>query len=81
MDNVDNLRQELITKYGFNDGTRMAMVVVPGVLKDFERKLEKSLVGAEVSEEYIFDDRDGGIRVYGCRMPGDMHKITRMELL
>lgn len=64
---MEELKLLFIKQYGFEKGTRMAMVMLPNIFADFNQMIAKSFVGLLVSEEYIFEDRSGSIWLYGVK--------------
>ena len=50
------LQDELCTVYGAQEGLRVSFTVVPGILADFRKMLEKAAEGEAVREEYRMED-------------------------
>lgn len=63
----EELREQIIKVYGFNDGLRIFGMVLPNIEKDFLEELSRSMVGLEKKEEYCFDDREGSITLVGVK--------------
>ena len=59
---------KLLTEaYGPVTALRIHTNVIPGIKEDFKQMLKKAFPGIEISEEYIFDDISGSIRLFGRR--------------
>lgn len=72
----EEIKNLLIKEYGFNTGFRIASLVLPNIIADFKKKLMNSLVGSSCSEEYRFDDMDGGIILKGTRISENECAVT-----
>lgn len=55
----------LSTIYGINEGLRMAGIVVPGIINDFEEMVKKAAEGTIVKEEYRLEDGRAVIFISG----------------
>ena len=77
---TDAIKELLIKEYGFNDGFRIYTVVIPSITKDFMQKLNSSLIGLPISEEYCFDDLKGSITLYGIRLSNGNVKINSIKI-
>ena len=58
-------QEALMQRYGAIKGLQMNATVMPNLVRDFTGMLEKAPRGQEISEDYLFDDIKGGIRLIG----------------
>ena len=59
------LKEELTKRYGAKEGMRIYLAIVPGILSDFEKMLNKTEPGEQISETYRFEDENAGVEVSG----------------
>ena len=64
---IENARREFIRVYGEKRGPAVCAAVVPGVMGDFRRMLERAAEGEAIREEYRTDDGKTTVRLAGCR--------------
>lgn len=63
--NSEKVLSALKTIYGDSEGIRVYMTVMPGIMADFNKMLDKAKTGEEVREEYILEDRKARIILHG----------------
>ena len=71
---MDELRTKLLHEimgiYGPNQGQSIGAVIIPAFVSDFKQVVEKSEGSAEVSEEYMTEDKRIHLVLYGRKSLG-----------
>ena len=62
--------------YGTGRGLDIYTKIMPGIISDFNRMLDKALPGHEVSEQYGTEDKRAVILVKGKKSANDQAEIT-----
>ena len=62
-----SLKEQLIKHYGSKEGMRIYLAIVPGILSDFKKMLNKAAPGEQVKETYRFEDENAGVEVTGSK--------------
>ena len=63
--NTESIISKLKKIYGPTEGIRVYMTIMPGILADFNKMLDKAAAGEEVREEYILEDGKARIVLHG----------------
>ncbi|MBQ6621446.1 MAG: hypothetical protein IJH75_01250 [Mogibacterium sp.] len=74
---IDNVRAAFVAEYGPQEGTRISRVVMPGILADFRKRLEKAFPGVTVEEDYHLEHTKTVVLLRGRKQTRD----GRTELL
>ena len=74
---IENARRAFQEVYGDKKGLAVCAAVIPGVMGDFRRMLEKAPEGAALSEDYRTDDLKTDVHIEG-RREGDGLVITAL---
>lgn len=64
---IQNARTAFAAVYGEKKGLAVCNAVIPGIMGDFRKMLEKAEPGAAVAETYRLDDKKGDITIEGRR--------------
>ena len=64
---IDDIIKQLDQIYGPGRGFSVCNTIMPGILSDFNRMLDQTPVGKEISEEYRLEDGKGAFHVKGFR--------------
>ncbi|MCR5451023.1 MAG: hypothetical protein K6F00_00180 [Lachnospiraceae bacterium] len=62
---MPELLKELQEKFGKSEGLRIFNTILPGIMGDFNKMLEKAGTNMLVTEEYRLEDGSGVIKVKG----------------
>lgn len=73
--NGEQLINDFIKIYGREQGQRIYMNVMPGILADFSKMLAKAGPGREVSEEYILEDKKAALSLCGRAVRNGLPEI------
>ena len=65
--NTEALIQKLNELYGDEQGMKVYVTIMPGILADFKKMLSSAAPGEEISEEYRLEDGKGTVVVTGMR--------------
>lgn len=76
---IENARKAFQTVYGEEKGRAVCGAVIPGVMGDFRKMLEKAPAGAPVAEDYRTDDGKTDIHIEG-RREADGLRITALSV-
>ena len=79
---MKSLQEELGRVYGTQEGMRISWTVMPGILADFRKMLDKAPAGRTVREEYRMEDGRISLRLEGRALAtGSMRKllVTRVS--
>ena len=66
---MEDLIRQLDNLYGPGKGFKVYTTIMPGILADFKKMLDRTPVGEEISEEYHLEDGKGVIHLHGHRSP------------
>gem|GEM_PF-2169471 len=69
-DQTEEIVKELTHRYGSAEGSRIFMTVMPSVLADFNRMLEKTSGGKQIRETYRLEDGKGTLELKGSLKDG-----------
>ena len=70
---IQNARRVFAALYGEEKGLAVCNAVIPGIMGDFRKVLQKAGADVTVSETYRLDDKRGDIRLLGRRAGEDLY--------
>ena len=76
---IQNARRAFAALYGEEKGLAVCNAVIPGVMGDFRKVLQKAGEGVNACETYRLDDKKGDIRLEG-RRAGDALFLTGLSV-
>lgn len=76
---IQNARAAFAAVYGEKKSRAVCDAVIPGVLGDFRRMLDRAKPGAPVRETYRLDDKKGDICLEG-RRTAEGRRLTKLTV-
>lgn len=76
MTDTQTVINKLDSIYGNGRGVEVYTTIMPGIISDFNKMLEKAGKGESVSEQYNLEDRRGIIKVTGNKLKSGQAEIS-----
>ena len=78
--NQEELKEALSKLYG-EEASKVMHTILPGILMDFQKVLDRGPAQSEIYEEYRLEDGKGIIKVFGTKLTNEKMTVDRILII